>query len=145
MTTQNGNDPYSSEYPPANNLHPDIQAFIRHYYTQVDTQGRHTEYSECWTEDGVLIVPSGVEFRGRESIRNLHSGMWNGVPKRLHRPSKIYPFGNDADEVMILGSVEYWPDDGPYVKKDMAARAKYQRNANSGKIEMSSLQVWLTT
>lgn len=59
-------DPYASEYPPGNGLHEDIRKFIRHYYTQVDTQGRHVEYSECWAEDGVLVVPTGAEFHGRE-------------------------------------------------------------------------------
>jgi hypothetical protein len=70
--------------------------------------------------------------------------MWNGVPKRIHRPSKIFPFGDNASEVVIIGSVEYWMDDGSYVKKDMAAHAKYQRNPKTSGIEMSSLQVWLT-
>jgi hypothetical protein len=71
--------------------------------------------------------------------------MWNGVPKRIHRPLKIYPFGDNAQEVAIMGTVEYWPDDGSYVKKDMAARARYQKNPQTGVVEMSSLQVWLTT
>jgi hypothetical protein len=71
--------------------------------------------------------------------------MWTGVSKRLHRPQKIYPFGNDASEVAIIGTVEYWPDDGSYVKKDMAAVARYQKNPQSGVVEMSRLQVWLTS
>ena len=66
-------DPYASEYPPGNGLHEDIQAFIRHYYTQVDTQGRHVEYSECWAEDGVLVVPTGAEFHGREGTNRQSS------------------------------------------------------------------------
>ena len=70
--------------------------------------------------------------------------MWNGVPKRLHRPKKIFLFGDDPNEVVIIGTVEYWPNDGPYRVQDMATRAKYHRNVKTGKIEMLSLQVWLT-
>jgi hypothetical protein len=70
--------------------------------------------------------------------------MWNGVPKRIHRPLKVFPFGENAKEVIIIGSVEYWMDDRSYVKKAMAAHAKYQRNPKTSGIEMSSLQVWLT-
>lgn len=66
MAPNNSDDPYVSEYPPGSKIDPDIQALIRHYYTQVDTKGKHVEYSECWAEDGVLIVPTGKEFRGRD-------------------------------------------------------------------------------
>ena len=65
MVTPGSDDPYISEYPSDCRVDPDIQAFIRHYYIQVDTQGKHVEYSECWGEDGVLVVPNGKEFRGR--------------------------------------------------------------------------------
>lgn len=70
--------------------------------------------------------------------------MWPGVEKRVHRLKKIYPFGDNADEVVVVGTVEYWTEDGSYIKKDMAARAKYQRNPKSSVVEMSTLQVWLT-
>ncbi|KAF2689369.1 hypothetical protein K458DRAFT_439708 [Lentithecium fluviatile CBS 122367] len=144
MTSNGSDSPYVSEYPPNCNIDPDIKALIAHYYEQVDTQGKHVEYSECWAEDGVLIIPAGKEFRGREAIKNLHHGMWNGVPRRLHRPKKVFPFSDNSNEVVIVGTVEYWPDDGENKTQDMAARAKYQKNAKTGKTEMSSLQVWLT-
>jgi hypothetical protein len=70
--------------------------------------------------------------------------MWKGVPKRLHRPKKVFSFGDNPNQVVIIGTVEYWPDDGSYKTQAMAARAQYQKNADTGKTEMSSLQVWLT-
>jgi hypothetical protein len=70
--------------------------------------------------------------------------MWNGVPRRLHRPKKVYPFGDDPNEVVIIGTVEYWPDDGSYKMQAMSAQARYQKNVATSKIEMTSLQVWLT-
>ena len=66
MTDETNQDPYVSEYPPNCKIDPEIQALIRHYYKQVDTQGKHTEYSECWASDGILVVPQGKEFRGRD-------------------------------------------------------------------------------
>ncbi|KAF2639179.1 hypothetical protein P280DRAFT_55705 [Massarina eburnea CBS 473.64] len=141
--TSNESDPYTSEFPPNCNIDPDIRALVAKYYLQVDTQGRHTEWCECWSEDGLLIVPTGEEFRGRDAIRNVHLGMWDGVSKRLHRPQKIFPFGDDPNELVIIGTVEHWLEHGPYQKQDMAARVKYQRSL-TGRVEVSSMQVWLT-
>lgn len=106
-------------------------------------------------------MPNGKEFHGREgksfilsmsannfkyplAIKNVHYGMWYGVLKRLHRPKKIFPFGDGANELVITGTVEYWKDDGSYEKHDIAVRANYQINAATHDIRMSSLQVWLT-
>jgi hypothetical protein len=66
MTSQANNQPYVSEYPPNCKIDSEIRNLIAHYYEQVDTQGKHVEYSECWTEEGVLIVPNGKTFHGRE-------------------------------------------------------------------------------
>lgn len=77
-------------------------------------------------------------------ISNLHLGMWKGVPKRLHRPQKVFPFGDDPDELVIIGTVEYWPEDGSYKKQDMVARARYQKDAITGDAKIATLQVWLT-
>jgi hypothetical protein len=66
MTSDGSDNPYASEYPQNCKVDSDIKALIAHYYKQVDTQGKHVEYSKCWAEDGVLIVPTGKEVRGRE-------------------------------------------------------------------------------
>jgi hypothetical protein len=66
MTSDAGDNPYTSEYPSGCTIEPSIKALIAHYYQQVDTQGKHVEYSECWVEDGTLVLPNGKEIRGRE-------------------------------------------------------------------------------
>jgi hypothetical protein len=66
MTSQAKDQPYLSEYPPNCKIDPEIKKLIAHYYEQVDTQGKHVEYAECWAEEGVLIVPNGKTFHGRE-------------------------------------------------------------------------------
>jgi hypothetical protein len=66
MTSDTSNNPYVSEYPSNCNINSEIRKLIAHYYEQVDMQGKHVEYSECWAEDGVLVVPNGKEVRGRD-------------------------------------------------------------------------------
>jgi hypothetical protein len=68
MTSDTSDNPYASEYPPDCIIDPSIKALIAHYYRQVDTQGNHLEYSECWVEDGILVVPTGKEIQGREGV-----------------------------------------------------------------------------
>jgi len=72
MTSDASDNPYVSEYPQNLSIDPEIKKLIAHYYQQVDTQGKHVEYSECWAEDGVLIVPNGKEFCGREGTLLQH-------------------------------------------------------------------------
>lgn len=38
--------------------------------------------------------------------------MWTAVEARLHTVYKVYPFGAEADEVMIYGIVDYTFKDG---------------------------------
>jgi hypothetical protein len=38
--------------------------------------------------------------------------MWEKVASRLHTPIKIFPFGENADEVMLFGTVAYTLKDG---------------------------------
>lgn len=68
MTSDGNDDPYISEYPSNCTIDPSIKALIAHYYEQVDTPGKHVEYSNCCVEDGVLIVPNGKKFKGREGV-----------------------------------------------------------------------------
>ncbi|KAF1978095.1 hypothetical protein BU23DRAFT_251185 [Bimuria novae-zelandiae CBS 107.79] len=119
MTSDPTDNPYESEYPANINIDSSIKELIAHYYKQFDTQGKHVEYSDCWVDDGVLVASNGAEFRGREAIQNLHLRMWNDVPRRLHRPEKIFPFRNNADELVIIGTVEYWPEAGSYKKQSI--------------------------
>jgi hypothetical protein len=76
----------------------------------------------------------------------MHEGIWNGIERRQHKPTKVFPFGDGhevgAQECMIAGTVEYWNTDGTYGKKDMAVRARYEKD-NSG-WGITFLQVWLS-
>ena len=43
---------------------------------------------------------------------NIRKGLWEKVSERLHRPQKIFPFGENADEVMLHGTVAFTLKDG---------------------------------
>lgn len=38
--------------------------------------------------------------------------MWTAVDSRLHSPLKVFPFGSDAQEVMLQGVVAFGLKDG---------------------------------
>jgi hypothetical protein len=68
--------------------------------------------------------------------------MWEKVSSRAHAPLKIFPFGPDASEVMLYGTVKYGLKAGGESSKDWAARARLVKDAN-GKVMMSFYQVYL--
>jgi hypothetical protein len=49
--------------------------------------------------------------------------MWTHVSSRRHEVSKVFPFGRDADEVMLSRTVEYIMENGKSLAVDWAARA----------------------
>lgn len=68
--------------------------------------------------------------------------MWETVSSRAHAPLKIFPFGPDANEVMLYGTVKYGLKVGGESSKDWAARAHLVKEGD-GKVMMSFYQVYL--
>lgn len=68
--------------------------------------------------------------------------MWEKVAKRHHIPIKIFPFGSNADEVMLHGTVDYEMKDGRSVGLPWAARAHLVKQADS-QVKMDYYQVYL--
>ncbi len=56
-------------------------------------------------------------------ILALRKGMWEHVASRQHKPLKVFPFGNDANEAMLYGTVSYGLKNGKRSEVDWAARA----------------------
>lgn len=67
--------------------------------------------------------------------------MWEHVSSRSHEPQQVFPYGPDADEVMLHGKVSYGFKDGRSSSKDWAARAKMTKAG--GEVKMSFYQVYL--
>lgn len=76
-------------------------------------------------------------------IRSLHLNMWDTIEKRLHRPSKVFPFGDRASEFVVIGTVEWWARDGNYSKLNMAGHFQFRRDAKSGAMEISWGRIWV--
>src|SRR5882757_7893252 len=57
---------HQCEYPSHIKIDNDIRKHISYYYTVVDTIGKDEEYSQCFSRDGLLIMPNGSEVRGRD-------------------------------------------------------------------------------
>ncbi|KAF2429285.1 hypothetical protein EJ08DRAFT_298125 [Tothia fuscella] len=143
MTTSNTSDVYTSEYPPDSSVPESLKEFLKHYYTTVDIPGNHEVYATCFAQDAHLVA-HGHEWSGRNALRELHKGMWDGIKGRVHMPLKVFPFGGGEHkyELMISGTLEYDKTDGTSERKDMAVRGKYAKNGAVW--EITYLQVWLT-
>lgn len=70
--------------------------------------------------------------------------MWTSVASRKHTLHKIFPFGNDATEVMLYGSVELGMRSGSTVEIDWAGRAQLVKESD-GEYRMSFYQVFLVS
>ena len=68
--------------------------------------------------------------------------MWEKVSSRAHAPLKIFPFGPDANEVMLYGTVKYGLKAGGESSKDWAARAHLVKDGE-GTVMMDFYQVYL--
>jgi hypothetical protein len=67
--------------------------------------------------------------------------MWSAVARRLHRATKIFPFGPNSNEVMLYGTVEYGLKDGRSTVLDWAAHAKLVKV--EGHYKLDFYQVYL--
>ena len=68
--------------------------------------------------------------------------MWETVSSRAHAPLKIFPFGPNANEVMLYGTVKYGLKAGGESSKDWAARAHLVKDGE-GTVMMDFYQVYL--
>lgn len=69
--------------------------------------------------------------------------MWEKVASRAHFPEKVYPFGANAQEVMLYGTVKYELKDGKKATVDWAARAHLTKE--DGSVKMDFYQVYLVS
>jgi hypothetical protein len=67
--------------------------------------------------------------------------MWTHVSSRTHQVSKVFPFGRNAKEVMLYGTVVYETKNGRSLSVDWAARAHLVKSTES--LKMDFYQVYL--
>lgn len=69
--------------------------------------------------------------------------MWEKIVRRKHTALKVFPFGPDANEVMLYGTVQYGLKDGREATVDWAARAHLVKK--DGAVMMDFYQVYLVS
>jgi hypothetical protein len=74
-------------------------------------------------------------------IAALRRPMWNEVSFRQHRPLRVFPFGSDAREVMLHGTVSYQMKDSRQSSTEWSARAVFAVVNEAVRFEF--YQVWL--
>ena len=74
-------------------------------------------------------------------ILAFRKGMWEHVASRKHKPLKVFPFGQNANEVMLYGTVGYGLKSGKNSEIDWAARAHLVED--EGNMKMDFYQVYL--
>ncbi|KAK7615119.1 hypothetical protein BKA81DRAFT_353612 [Phyllosticta paracitricarpa] len=133
---------YASEYPPGLQFDPDFKKFFEDFYAVSDTPDVHDEYVKNFT-DGATLIMASRKAVGKEEILQLRKGLWERVSIRRHFPLKIFPAGNNADEVMLHGTVGYVLKEGGEADIDWAARAHLVKE--DGRVKMDFYQVYLDT
>ncbi len=87
--------------------------------------------------NALLIIPRPPE------ILALRKSLWEKVSGRLHKPLKVFPYGANADEVMLFGTVDYELKDGRNASVDWSAHAHLVKE--DGKVKMDFYQVYLVS
>ncbi|KAH6672653.1 hypothetical protein F5X68DRAFT_119803, partial [Plectosphaerella plurivora] len=136
---------YESEYPPGAAVAPGIVQFFRDFYalsdTPGDTPGAHERYVDAFTPDATFILASKTSV-GSEEIKATREAMWAKVASRKHTPTKVFPFGQNAEEVMLYGTVAFTFKAGGGAEVDWAGRAQLEKAAD-GKYRLKFYQVYL--
>eukprot|EP00388_Colpodella_angusta_P026010 GDKK01004252.1.p1 GENE.GDKK01004252.1~~GDKK01004252.1.p1 ORF type:complete len:145 (+),score=10.23 GDKK01004252.1:99-533(+) len=133
---------YKSEYPPGLQIDTGIKEFFEDFYKTSDTPDAHDKYVDSFTEDATFKLAS-TKGVGRDQILQIRKQMWSAVASRLHSPTKVFPFGEGANEVMLYGTVAYVLKDGRKATVEWSARANLVKEGGGWK--MSFYQVYLDT
>jgi hypothetical protein len=133
---------YVAAVPQNVKLDPKVAKVFANFYATSDdpSEKKHHDYANAFTSDATLVM--GLrKVQGYDAILELRKSLWIGpVKTRLHTLHKIFPFGDDANEVMIFGHVDYQLKNGKDVTVNWAGRA--QMVDDGGDLKMSFYQVY---
>lgn len=134
---------YKGQTPSNTSLDPRIVSFFERFYAVSDDPDAHEEYAQSFTPDADFTMGTR-KVAGYKDILALRHGLWSGpVETRKHTLHKIFPFGPDAHEVMLYGSVDYRLKNGKHVSVDWAGRAVLAEH--QGELRMNFYQVYLVS
>lgn len=126
---------------PSTTIDPHIAPFFSKFYEISDNPTAHEEYARSFTDSATVIM--GIKrVDGYKDILAFRHGLWSGpVATRKHTISKIFPFGDNSNEVMLYGIVEYGLKNGKEVMVEWAGRAVLTEE--KGKWKMHFYQVYM--
>ena len=129
---------------PSLNIDEQIPKFFERFYAVSDDPVAHEDYARSFTDDATFIMGSkGV--KGYKGILELRKGLWSGpVKTRKHTLNKIFPFGDNSNEVMLYGSVKYVLKNGKDLQVEWAGRALMARK-DPKRLQMGFYQVFLVS
>ncbi|RVX75875.1 hypothetical protein B0A52_00232 [Exophiala mesophila] len=124
-------------------IDPRITSFYENFFRVTDdsSESAHAEYANFVTKSGTLIFGTKKAI-GYDQILDLRKSLWSGpVKTRKHTIKQIVPFGDDGEQVMLHGSVDYGLKNGKDVNVDWAARAVLAEEG--GDLKMKEYQVYI--
>ena len=130
---------------PSLTIDPRIPKFFEAFYATSDNpaESAHEEYANSLTKNATMVMGS-KKVQGHDAILELRKGLWTGpVQKRKHHLKKIFPFGDNSNEMMVYGTVDYGLKNGKDVSVDWAGRALFSEEG--GKLKMATYQVYLVS
>jgi len=134
---------YKGQTPSSTSVDPRIVSFFENFYAVSDNPSAHEEYAQSFTPDADFIMGS-KRVAGYNDILSLRHGLWSGpVKTRKHTLEKIFPFGNDSNEVMLYGSVDYGLKNGKALTVEWAGRAIMVEHQDG--LRMGFYQVYLVS
>jgi len=134
---------------PSLTIDPDIPKFFEKFYATSDnpSEQAHEEYARSFTDHAPVIM-AAKKVQGYAEILEFRKGLWSGpVVSRLHTVEKIFPFGDNSNEVMLYGTVKYGLKNGKTVVVDWSGRALLVKAAGPAgtkkAMRMSFYQVYM--
>lgn len=126
---------------PSLTIDPRIPQFFERFYAISDNPDTHEEYAHSLTDDATMIMGTRT-VEGYKDILALRHSLWSGpIQRRKHTLVKIFPFGDNSNEVMLYGSVRYGLKNGKEVSVDWAGHALLVDD--KGQLKMAFYQVYL--
>ncbi|KKY16810.1 putative fungal specific transcription [Phaeomoniella chlamydospora] len=131
---------YASAYPADLKVDPAIKSFFEEFYKASDSPETIESYADFFTDDASLTMASS-SVKGKDEIITLRKGMWAHIGARKHTVPQIFPFGNDAEEAMLQGSVDFTLINGKELSLPWGGYAKLVKA--DGSVKMSTYQVYI--
>lgn len=128
---------------PSLTIDPRIPKFFEAFYATSDnpSEAAHNEYADSFTKTANFVMGTR-KADGYDQILEVRKGLWSGpIKTRKHTLKKIFPFGDNSNELMLYGTVDYGLKNGKSLTVDWAGRALMMEE--KGKLKLGFYQVYL--